>query len=107
DRLMLRLPVVGDLARQSISSRICLTLATLIASGVALQQALAATINVASNGASRAILDHVAEQVVTGGRLSEAMSGKGLFDDPAVRLVALGEETNRLAPMLHHIAATS
>ena len=72
-----------------------------------LQQSLAATIDVAHNQAARAILDHVAEQVVTGGKLSQSISGNRLFDEPSVRLIALGEETNRLHHMLHHIAATS
>jgi general secretion pathway protein F len=107
DRLALRLPLIGGLVRQSIVSRICLTLATLLQSGVPLQQSLAAITHVAHNHAARAIVDHALEQVVTGARLSRSLSGNALFDDPSLRLIALGEETNRLHQMLHHIAATT
>jgi type II secretory pathway component PulF len=107
DRVMLRLPVLGGLLRKSIASRISLTLATLIESGVPLERALAATINVALNETARHALDQAHEQVVTGARLSQALSASPLFDEAALRLIALGEETNRLHQMLHHIAATS
>jgi general secretion pathway protein F len=107
DRIMLRLPLAGRLLRQSIMSRVCLTLATLLQSGVPLQQSLTAAARVASNHSARAILDRTSEKVITGSKLSQALAGNALFDEASLGLVALGEETNRLHQMLHHIAATS
>jgi general secretion pathway protein F len=107
DRIMLRLPVAGGLVRQSIVSRISLTLATLLESGVPLQQSLTATTKVARNIAAREILDRVLERVITGSKLSQSLAANTLFDETSLRLVALGEETNRLHQMLHHIAATT
>jgi general secretion pathway protein F len=107
DRIMLRLPVAGGLVRQSIVSRISLTLATLLESGVPLQQSLTATTKVARNIAAREILDRVLERVVTGSKLSQSLAANTLFDEASLRLVALGEEANRLHQMLHHIAATT
>jgi general secretion pathway protein F len=107
DRIMLRLPVAGRLVRQSTVSRISLTLATLLESGVPLQQSLTATTKVAGNIAAREILDRVLERVVTGSKLSQSLAANTLFDETSLRLVALGEETNRLHQMLHHIAATT
>jgi general secretion pathway protein F len=107
DGLMLHVPLAGRIVRQSLLSRICLTLATLLQSGVPLQQALSATTNVARNAAAKDILDHASEQVVTGSRLSQSLAGNALFDEPSLRLIGLGEETNRLHQMLHHIAATT
>jgi general secretion pathway protein F len=107
DRTKLRLPVVGRVISQAVVSRTCLTLATLLESGVPLQQSLGAAANVAGNFAAREIVAQVSEEVITGRRLSQALAGNGLFDDPSLRLIALGEETNRLHQMLHHIAATT
>jgi general secretion pathway protein F len=107
EAMMLRLPIAGGLMRKSIASRICLTLATLIESGVPLQQSLAAATSVARNRAAREALDQAAEQVVTGIRLSQSLSRSSLFEESSLSLVALGEETNRLGQMLHHVAATT
>jgi general secretion pathway protein F len=107
DRIMLRLPVAGRLLRQSIVSRISLTLATLLESGVPLQQSISASTKVAHNIAAREILDRVLERVTSGSKLSQSLAGNALFDEASLRLVALGEETNRLHQMLHHIAATT
>ncbi len=44
---------------------------------------------------------------MAGGRLSQSLGGEAVFDRAAIRLVALGEETNRLPQMLLHVAATN
>jgi general secretion pathway protein F len=102
DRALLRVP----LARKAIVSRLCLTIAMLLESGVPLQQSLSAASGVIANTEAKELLHSATEQVTSGGRLSRALSG-ALFDEASLRLVALGEDTNRLAHMLHHVARTS
>ena len=105
DRSLLRVPLAGGLVRKAVVSRLCLTIAMLLESGVPLQQSLRAASGVVANSQAKAALDSATEQVTSGGRLSRALRS-GLFDEASLRLVALGEDTNRLAHMLHHVART-
>ncbi|MFL5258593.1 MAG: type II secretion system F family protein [Hyphomicrobiales bacterium] len=106
DRALLRVPLAGGLVRKALVSRLCLTVAMLLESGVPLQQSLSAASGVVANAEAKGLLHSATEQVTSGGRLSHAFSG-ALFDEASLRLVALGEDTNRLAHMLHHVARTS
>ncbi|MGE3872941.1 MAG: type II secretion system F family protein [Parvibaculaceae bacterium] len=107
DRLFLRLPFLGTHIRKAALGAVCRTIATLLQSGVHLQQAMAACVEVVGNRIAKAEVQAAREQVIHGKRLSQSLRAGSIFDPAAARILALGEETNRLSEMLLHIADKS
>jgi general secretion pathway protein F len=100
DRLLLRLPIAGDVE----VSRICRTLATLLHSGLALQSAMSAVRDVAANSITRQQLSHAIDDVTAGVKLAEAFKVLTALDSGSRQMIAIGEETNKLEAMLMQIA---
>ena len=104
DRLLLRAPAVGSLARKFATSQLARTLATLLGGGIPLVQAL--------DVAARSIGNrHVAEQVAgvshevrEGRALTASMAARGVFPPVAVRMVEVGESSGALQDMLNSTA---
>jgi general secretion pathway protein F len=102
-RLVLRMPLVGNLITLAETAKLARTLASLLGSGVPMLTALRIVGNVAGNAVFTAALAEAAEQVKEGRMLSQAMHGSGVFPPLMLRLMAVGEETGRLEPMLRHV----
>ncbi|MET0231234.1 MAG: type II secretion system F family protein [Rhodanobacteraceae bacterium] len=104
DRAMLRLPVVGNILRQSAIARFARTLGVTFAAGVPLVEALdsvgSATGSIVYNQAVR----RVREDVAVGHQLQLAMRQTNLFPNMVVQMVAIGEEAGALDKMLFKIA---
>lgn len=107
DRALIRLPFIGASIRKMALGAICRTVATLLQSGVHVQQAMAASAEVVGNRIAREEMKAAREEVIHGKRLSQALKASIIFDPASARLLALGEETNRLSEMLLHIAERS
>lgn len=104
DRLILRLPLLGTLARQFATSQLARTLATLLGGGIPLVTALEAATRSISNRHIAAQMADISRQVREGQALSVAMDAKGEFPDVAVKMVEVGEATGALQDMLNAIA---
>jgi type IV pilus assembly protein PilC len=104
DRLTLRLPLLGPLARQFATSQLSRTLATLLGGGIPLVTALDAATRSISNRHIAALMEDISREVREGQSLSEAMTSKGEFPDVAVKMVEVGEATGALQDMLNAIA---
>jgi general secretion pathway protein F len=103
DRLALRLPALGDLVTMSETAKLARTLASLLGSGVPMLSALRIASSIAGNTEFRSALDAAAEQVKEGRMLSHALREGRVFPGLMLRLVAVGEETGKLEPMLRHV----
>ena len=97
---LLRMPVAGKLARSLDSARFASTLAILVGSGAPLLRSLDAASGVVHMlPLSRAA--HAATALVREGvTLSRALKEQGEFPPVLIHLVANGESTGRLGPML-------
>lgn len=104
DRLTLRLPLVGTLARQFATSQLSRTLSTLLGGGIPLVTALDVARRSISNRHIAAQMDDIGRQVREGQALSAAMEAKGEFPDVAVKMVEVGEATGALQDMLNAVA---
>ena len=100
DRRLLRLPGLGRIVGKSESERLAHLLGNLVAAGVSVPDATAATAAAMSNAAYRDGLVAVERAVARGDRLSAALAAGSLLPDLALELVRVGEETGDLAPML-------
>jgi general secretion pathway protein F len=102
-RLLLRMPLLGELITLSETAKLARTLASLLGSGVPMLTALRIVGSVAGNAVFTAALAAAAEEVKEGRMLSQAMHASGVFPSLMLRLMAVGEETGRLEPMLRHV----
>ena len=100
DETLLRLPVVGPLARRVSLSRSLRTLAVTVNAGVPMLDALRLCGDVAGNAAFRRGWRRAADQVVAGVPIHAALRGNPLFPASVLQMIASGEETGRLGPVL-------
>ncbi|MFQ5744640.1 MAG: type II secretion system F family protein [Acidobacteriota bacterium] len=106
DRWSLKLPLVGHLRHLYLDLEITRTLATLLAGGAPLTQALEVTSRGSANRVYRQRLDRVGELVRQGRNLHEAFEAAGLLDPMGLEMVEVGESTGSLETMLEHVGAT-
>lgn len=104
DRLVLKLPIVGDLAFKSTIARYSRTLATTFAAGVPLIDALDSCAGATGNSVYRNAVLKVKEDVATGTQLQAAMRSTGVFPSMALQMTAIGEESGALDSMLSKVA---
>ena len=104
DKLMLRLPVFGDLFSSTAIARMATTLASSLGSGVPLLDALRLSGNVAANYEFTHALELAREEVREGKSLAQALAGKTRMPELFVNLVAIGEETGRVDDLLQSYA---
>jgi type IV pilus assembly protein PilC len=104
DRLLLRVPVFGDLVRKSCIARWTRTLATMFAAGVPLVEALDSVGGAAGNYVYKAATKHIQGEVSTGTSLTVAMQNANVFPSMVVQMTSIGEETGSLDAMLGKVA---
>src|SRR5690242_4476210 len=104
DRLMLRLPVFGDVIRKATIARWTRTLATMFAAGVPLVEALDSVGGASGNAVYLDATRRIQTEVSTGTSLTAAMQNANVFPNMVTQMVAIGEESGALDGMLGKVA---
>lgn len=104
DRLLLKLPIIGEILDKSAVARFGRTLATTFAAGVPLVDALDSVAGAAGNVVYTQATRQIKEDVSTGQQLQFAMKSSGVFPAMAVQMVSIGEESGALDEMLEKVA---
>ena len=104
DRLVLKLPIVGEILDKSAVARFGRTLATTFAAGVPLVEALDSVAGAAGNVVYAEATARIKEDVSTGQQLQFSMKNSGIFPSMAIQMVAIGEESGALDEMLDKVA---
>ncbi|MFP6662939.1 MAG: type II secretion system inner membrane protein GspF [Deltaproteobacteria bacterium] len=104
DHKLLTLPVLGPLFTRIAVGRFSRTLATLLSGGIPLLEALELASNTSGNTALGAAVELARIGVREGGNLSELLRDTGLFPPLLVRMIAVGERSGELEPMLIRVA---
>ena len=104
DRLMLRLPIFGDVIRKASIARWCRTLSTMFAAGVPLVEALESVAGATGNIVFENAVLKMRDEVATGQRLQRAMENTGLFPNMVIQMIAVGEEAGALDAMSGKVA---
>ncbi|HEX6266182.1 MAG TPA: type II secretion system F family protein [Burkholderiales bacterium] len=104
DRLMLRVPVFGELVRKSSIARWTRTLATMFAAGVPLVEALDSVGGASGNYVYLQATRQIQAEVSTGTSLTVAMQNANVFPSMVLQMCAIGEETGALDSMLGKVA---
>jgi type IV pilus assembly protein PilC len=104
DRVMLRVPVFGDLVRKSCIARWTRTLSTMFAAGVPLVEALESVAGASGNYEYFVATKKIQGEVSTGSSLTSSMQGTNVFPNMVIMMVQIGEEAGSLDAMLSKVA---
>ena len=104
DKMTLKIPVLGDLAKKSVIAQFSRTLGTLLSSGVSILEALDITAKTADNMVIRQALQSMIGSISEGKTITEPMKETGVFPPMVIQMVAVGEESGGLDQMLNKIA---
>jgi type IV pilus assembly protein PilC len=104
DRLLLRLPVFGDVIRKATIARWTRTLATMFAAGVPLVEALDSVGGASGNAVYLEATRKIQNEVSTGTSLTVAMQNANVFPNMVTQMVSIGEESGALDSMLGKVA---
>jgi len=104
DRLMLKIPVFGDLVRKSTIARWTRTLSTMFAAGVPLVEALESVGGAAGNYIYLMATKEIQKKVTGGTSLTAAMQETTVFPSMVIQMVSIGEESGALDAMLGKVA---
>ncbi len=103
-RLLLKLPVLGDLLRQLALSRAFGSLATLLSGNVPIMGAMEHSAKVAGVPEIRDALMRARTAVEHGRTMAEALGETKAIPASLLQMVTIGEKTGRLAPVLEATA---
>ncbi|HVI59142.1 MAG TPA: type II secretion system F family protein [Luteimonas sp.] len=104
DRLMLKIPVVGQILHNASIARFSRTLATTFKAGVPLVDALDIVAGATGNQVYEKAVHNIRDDVAVGYQLNMAMKQVNLFPHMVTQMTAIGEEAGALDTMLFKVA---
>jgi type IV pilus assembly protein PilC len=104
DRLILKLPVVGQIMHNSAIARFARTLAVTFAAGVPLVEALDIVAGATGNTVYETAVKRIRDDVSVGYQVNVAMRQVNLFPHMVIQMAAIGEEAGALDAMLYKVA---
>lgn len=103
-RFLLKLPIVGEILRQSAISRFARTLGVTFRAGVPLVEALDSVAGATGSVIYNEGVKRIRDDVSVGHQLQLSMRQTELFPNMVVQMVAIGEEAGALDKMLFKVA---
>lgn len=100
DRVLLKMPLFGDLVYKSVIARWTRTLSTMFAAGVPLVEALDSVGGAAGNSVYSTATAKIQQEVSTGTSLTAAMTNANVFPSMVLQMCAIGEESGSIDHML-------
>ncbi|MBT4760623.1 MAG: type II secretion system inner membrane protein GspF [Bdellovibrionaceae bacterium] len=104
DRLTLKTPVVGKLARLIAVSRFARTLSTLLQGGVPMLTAMGIVRNVVNNEVLAVALDNARDNISEGESISGPLKKSGEFPPILIHMINIGEKTGELENLLEQVS---
>ncbi|KAA0070983.1 type II secretion system F family protein [Rhodanobacter sp. T12-5] len=104
DRMSLKMPVMGNIVRNSAIARFARTLGVTFRAGVPLVEALDAVAGATGSVVYGGAVRQMREDIAVGHQLQLAMKQTGLFPNMVVQMTAIGEESGSLDHMLFKVA---
>ena len=104
DRIILKVPIIGEILKKATIARWTRTLQTMFAAGVPLVESLDAVAGAAGNALYAAGTKRIQTEVSTGTSLTNAMGNTNLFPTMVLQMTQIGEESGSLDNMLGKIA---
>jgi type IV pilus assembly protein PilC len=104
DRLLLRMPIIGDLLRKVAVARFSQNMALLLSSGVPILDGLAITAKTAGNKVVEKAILESRISISQGKTVAEPLRDSKIFPPLVCQMVAVGESTGGLDTMLKKVA---
>jgi len=104
DRMLLRAPLLGPIFIKHHTIQLARTLATILAGGTPLVEALHITQGAVSNRFVAAGVAEAVDEIREGTTLAAALDRPGVIPKLAIEMLSVGEETGSLETMLHDVA---
>jgi len=104
DKMMLHLPVLGQLLRKIAVGRFTRTLGTLITSGVPILEGLSITAKTSGNAVLEEALMKVRKAIEEGRTIIDPLKECGVFPNMVTQMIGVGEATGAMDSMLQKIA---
>ncbi|MFZ9035049.1 MAG: type II secretion system F family protein [Francisellaceae bacterium] len=104
DSLMLRLPILGHLIKQSILARFTRTLEITLRAGMPLYDALDVVAPSLGNSQYEKSVWKLRAEISSGKSLAQAIKQAGMFPALLVQMIAIGEQSGKLEDMLGNVA---
>ena len=104
DRMSLKIPIIGNILRESAIARFARTLGVTFKAGVPLVEALDAVAGATGSVVYGNAVRQMREDISVGHKLELAMRQTDLFPNMVVQMTAIGEESGALDTMLYKIA---
>ena len=103
DRVLLRIPLIGQVARMVSISRLASTLATMLSSGVQLLDALDVSKRVMNNRVLEQAVEEARQNIREGETIAEPLKRSGQFPPLVTHMIAVGEKSGEMEEMLRRI----
>jgi general secretion pathway protein F len=104
DGFLLKTPVLGSLLQMLSIARFARTLATLLASGVALLEAMDIVRNVLQNAVLENVITDAIGSIREGQSIAEPLKRSGRFPPIVTHMISIGEKSGQLEGMLESVA---
>jgi type II secretory pathway component PulF len=105
-RLLLRLPLVGSMARKQEIARVAMIVSTLMKSGIVFLQAIETAARSTKNVVIGRALLSGRDAVLAGRDIGEALAPTGVFPPMVIQIFTVGQQSGKLEEMLDRLAAT-
>lgn len=104
DRLILKMPLIGDVARMVSISRLTSTLATMLASGVQLLDAMDVSKRVMNNRILEETVETARQNIREGETIADPLKRSGEFPALVTHMIAVGEKSGEMEEMLRRVS---
>ena len=104
DKFKLKLPVVGSIIERSLLSRYSRSLSMILRAGVPLTAGLSLTADAVDNAHMQKRIKEMRQGIEKGESLLRVSKNSELFSTLVLQMIAVGEETGRLEPLLEESA---
>lgn len=103
DRILLKVPLIGQVARMVSISRLASTLATMLSSGVQLLDALDVSKRVMNNRILEQAVEEARQNIREGETIAEPLKRSGEFPPLVTHMIAVGEKSGEMEEMLRRV----
>ena len=104
DRILIKVPVIGEIVRRVAVAKFTRTMGTMMASGVPILDSLDIVARAAGNAVVEAGIIYTRNKISEGKTMAQPLGETGIFPPMVVQMIAVGEATGALDKMLNKIA---
>jgi MSHA biogenesis protein MshG len=103
DRMLLRMPIVGNVVSKAAMARFTRSFSLSLKSGVPLERALVSVAMTADNAHITQQIEGMRDRIMRGETLASAAAAAGVFSPMVLQMIAIGEETGMVDELLEEV----